>query len=82
MTRRVPGRTLRYFGAICEDDFIVFENTRYGNAIYVMYEAWPELSKRSRIDLLKGPRDDFERIEHNRGWEDRVAFLLREHRGE
>ena len=71
---------LRYVGAICEDDFIVFENIRYGNAIYVMYENWEELSKRSRLDLLKGSRDDFDRIEHFPGWEERVAFLLREHR--
>ena len=71
---------IRYFGAICEDDLIVFENLRYGNAIYIMYEDWEELSKRSRTDLLKGRRDDFERIEHYPGWEDRLAFLVRDYR--
>jgi hypothetical protein len=29
---------MRYFGAKFGEDFVVFENVRYGNAIYVMYE--------------------------------------------
>lgn len=70
----------RYFGAVFEDDFIVFENLGYGNAIYVMHEGWQKLSQRSRIDLLKGPRDQFERIVHNDGWATRLGFLLGEHR--
>jgi len=70
---------LRYFGARFDDDFIVFENLNYGNAIYVMYERWEQLSRRSRIDLLKGPRDGFERIPHNDNWERRLKDVLREH---
>ncbi len=60
---------LRYFGAQCGDDFVIFENIQYGNAIYVMYESWKELSQKSRIDLLNGPREGFERIIHIHGWE-------------
>lgn len=71
---------LRYFGARFEDDFVVFENLTYGNALYVMHENWKTLSKRSRIELLKGPRDEFERIEHREGWDDKLAALLRNHR--
>jgi hypothetical protein len=71
---------LRYFGAQFEDNFVVFENITYGNAMYVMYEDWEALSKRSRIDLLKGPRDGFDRVVHTDGWGDRVALLLRKHR--
>jgi hypothetical protein len=67
---------VRYFGAKYADDFVVFENLQYGNAMYVMFENWQELSKKSRIDLLKGPHDGFERIEHREGWEDRLGAML------
>ena len=70
----------RYFGAKYADDFIVFENIRYGNALYVMFENWQELSQRNRIDLLKGNRDGFERIEHKEGWEDRLEAMLERYR--
>jgi hypothetical protein len=71
---------VRYFGAIYDDDFVVFENIRYGNAMYVMFENWKELSQRSRIDLLKGNREGFERIEHRDQWEDRLKAMLEYHR--
>jgi hypothetical protein len=64
---------LRYFGAKFGDDFVVFENARYGNAIYLMYESWQELSKRSRVDLLTGDRESFDRIEHRDGWQQTLA---------
>jgi hypothetical protein len=70
---------LRYFGAQFEDDFVAFENLHYGNALYVMYERWEQLSKRSRVDLLKGPRDGFERILHNDNWASRLEQLLQRH---
>lgn len=72
----------RYFGAKYDDDFVVFENIRYGNAMYVMFENWQTLSQRSRIDLLKGPRDGFERIEHREDWEDKLEAMLAHHRKE
>lgn len=68
---------LRYFGAQFADNIVAFENLTYGNAIYVMFEGWEVLSKRSRIDLLKGPRDGFERVEHRRGWRARLAAVLK-----
>lgn len=40
----------RYFGALLEDDLVVFENIEYGNAVYILFGDWEELSKRSRID--------------------------------
>jgi len=73
---------LRYFGAKFGDDFVAFENAHYGNALYVMYETWQELSKKSRIDLLAGPRDSFDRIEHREGWEDRLRALVEGQRAE
>lgn len=73
---------LRYFGAQFEDDFVAFENLNYGNALYVMYERWEKLSRRSRVDLLKGPRDGFERIVHTDNWASNLEHLLRQHRDE
>jgi hypothetical protein len=71
---------LRYFGAKFADDLVVFENLSYGNALYVMYQDWRELSQRSRIDLLKGPREGFDRIEHREGWRDRLGAIIERHR--
>ena len=70
---------LRYFGAKFGDDFVVFENVHYGNAIYVMYDSWEFLSKKSRIDLLNSPREGFDRIEHRDGWEDKLSFLVKQY---
>lgn len=71
---------LRYFGAKFGDDFVAFENIRYGNAIYVMYDSWLDLSKKSRIELLNGPRDSFDRIEHREGWEAKFTAMVQEYR--
>jgi hypothetical protein len=71
---------LRYFGAQFGENLVAFDNLSYGNALYLMYENWEALSRRSRIDLLKGPRDGFDRIEHRDGWEQRLETLLEEHR--
>jgi hypothetical protein len=70
---------LRYFGAQFDDDFVVFENLNYGNALYVMYENWPTLSRRSRVELLKSQRQGFERIPHTGAWENRLKTVLKEH---
>lgn len=71
---------VRYFGAKYANDFVVFENVRYGNALYVMFENWEALCQRSRIDLLKGDREGFERIEHREGWSDRLEAMLERYR--
>jgi hypothetical protein len=63
----------RYFGAKFADNLVVFENMEYGNAIYVMFEDWQELSKLSRLELLRDRRGaGFERIIHRKGWKDEV----------
>jgi len=71
---------LRYFGAKFGDDFVVFENARYGNAIYIMYENWEELSKRSRVDLLSGPEESFDRILHKPGWKEELTLRVQIYR--
>lgn len=67
--------TTAYFGAKFTDNLVVFENVRYGNAIYVMFENWEELSKRSRTELLRNPFE-YERIVHRKGWEKRLKHVL------
>jgi hypothetical protein len=66
-----------YFGAQFDDDLVVFENLKYGNALYVLYEDWNEVSRRSRLDLLRDHDANFDRIIHTEDWEDRFTTLLR-----
>ena len=66
-----------YFGAQFADDLVVFENLRYGNAIYVLYENWEDVSKRSRLDLLRDNDAQFDRIPHVADWQDRLLELIR-----
>ena len=66
-----------YVGAQFADDLVVFENVRYGNALYVLYDHWQEVSQRSRVSLLKGTDERFDRIAHTDGWETRFLELLK-----
>ena len=68
----------RYFGAKFDDDLVVFENTRYGNALYVMYGNWQELSQKSRVELLENHEGEFDRIVHRDGWTEELTDLLAE----
>jgi len=67
----------RYFGALLEDDLVVFENIEYGNAVYILYDNWEELSKLTRLDLMSGRfGDSFERVIHNSGWKGKVRTII------
>lgn len=67
----------KYFGAKLEHDIVVFENVEYGNAIYIMYKNWEELSKKSRLDLLSGRYGrDFDRIAHIGNWKSKVKRTI------
>lgn len=68
----------RYFGAQFAEDLVVFENTEYGNAIYVMYGSWQELSQKSRLELLSSKSTEFDRIRHTKTWKHRLRALLHE----
>jgi len=70
------GEFTRYFGFKFRDDLVALENLDYGNALYVMYEDWPTLSQRSRLDLLSDPDANFDRVVHQAGWAERLANLL------
>lgn len=67
-----------YFGARFASDLVAFENIDYGNAIYVMFEDWEQLSKRSRVELLSGTGVGFVRIPHINGWKTKLLKILQE----
>lgn len=67
----------RYIGAVLAQNIVVFENIRYGNALYVLYENWEDVSQRSRMDLLKGTSAEYERIPHVEGWIDQFRAAVR-----
>jgi hypothetical protein len=60
-----------YIGALYADNLVVFENMNYGNALYILYDDWEDVSKRSRLELLRGTTKNFDRFVHTDGWEDR-----------
>ena len=66
-----------YVGALFADDLVVFENIRYGNALYVLFADWAEVSKRSRIELLRARDVKFERFVHSPGWQERFEEFIR-----
>lgn len=72
------GRFDRYVAYVFRDDLVVLENLSYGNAAYVMYDSWRELSRRSRLELLADPSADYTRIVHSGAWinELREAVLM------
>lgn len=68
----------RYFGAFINENLVIFENVQYGNAIYVMFDNWEELSQRSRVELLSGRYgENFERIIHTGNWKNKVKETVR-----
>jgi len=68
----------RYFGGLIKDDLVVFENIEYGNAIYIMFENWRELSQKTRTELLSGRFGrNFERVMHGKGWKGKVKAVIK-----
>ena len=59
----------RYFGAKFKDNLVVFENIEYGNAIYILFDNWMEISKMSRIEILQRKEKDFIRLPNRKNWE-------------
>jgi hypothetical protein len=67
----------RYSGAKITDNLVVFENIRYGNAIYIMFDDWNTLSQRSRTEILTGNfGNNYDRVVHSDGWEARVRTII------
>ncbi len=68
---------LRYFGALFSENLVVFENVTYGNAIYVLFENWRELSKLSRIEIQNRPRDQYIRVKHIGNWQMKIRNIVK-----
>lgn len=70
-TEYIVGRGMNshYYGARFGDHIVVFENVDYGNALYILFDNWQEISRMSRIDILKRHERDFIRIIHKDGWD-------------
>ena len=66
----------RYFGAYFAENLVVFDNLQYGNAIYVLFENWEELSKLSRTEIQNRAERDFECIIHKNGWKDKLSQIV------
>lgn len=77
-TEHIIGRGMnsRYFGAKFGDNVIVFENMDYGNALYILFDNWKEISQMSRIDILRRHEKDYIRILHKKGWEKRLEHYI------
>lgn len=66
----------RYVGAQFADDLVVFENVEYGNAIYIMFGQWMELSKKPRNELLASGKEGYVRIPHVGKWKEKLRAVL------
>jgi hypothetical protein len=64
-----------YFGAVFNDELVVFENIASGNAIYIMFEEWQVLSRLSRTDLLRD-FNNYVRILHKGDWQGRLRSTV------
>lgn len=75
------GMNSRYFGAKFGENIVVFENIDYGNALYILFDNWQEISQMSRIDILKRHERDYIRIIHKYGWEKALKRHLNDIKG-
>ena len=72
------GMNSHYFGAKFGENIVVFENVDYGNALYILFDNWQEISQMSRIDILKRHERDFIRIIHKDGWQKTLKRHIKE----
>lgn len=75
------GMNSHYYGAKFGDNIVVFENVDYGNALYILFDNWQEISQMSRIDILKRHERDFIRIIHKNGWQKALKRHIDELKG-
>lgn len=66
----------KYFGVKFSENLIVFENLNYGNAIYVLFENWEELSKMSRTEIQTRPAHEYIRIKHTPNWKQSLERII------
>lgn len=66
----------RYIGAKFSENLVVFENSNYGNAVYILFEDWIELSQLSRLEIQVRPSDQFYRVRHSGNWQEKVRAVI------
>lgn len=66
-----------YVGAKYADDLVVFENVKYGNALYVLYQDWESQTKVPRSKLLELSGEKLDRIVHRDGWREVFSELMK-----
>lgn len=64
-----------YIGAELSDNVVVFDNIRFGNAIYILNENWRQLSKMTKGELRVLKKGAI-RILHIEGWKHKVMRAL------
>ncbi len=62
----------RHIDYMFGEDFVAFENPRVGNALYLTYGDWEDLSQLSRSQLLASRGGDLDRIIHTARWFERL----------
>jgi hypothetical protein len=70
----------KYFGAKFSDKLVVFENTSYGNALYILFENWRNLSRLSRTEIQTRPTDQYIRVKHAGDWQDKIRAIIQARR--
>ena len=78
---RGSGMNSHYFGAKFGRNIVVFENIDYGNAVYILSDNWEEISKMSRIDIMKRHEKDYIRIIHKKNWELQLIYHINSLKG-
>lgn len=68
----------RYLGAKFSDKLVVFENIKYGNAIYILFDNWEEISKLSRTEIMQLQKKEYIRIPHRKNWQKEVTAVVDE----
>ena len=61
-----------YIGGMLADDFVIFDNIDYGNAVYIIHGDWRSLTKLPRMELLAKFPNNVKRILHGLGWQEAV----------
>ena len=61
---------------LLQNDIVILENVRYGNAIYIFYEDWQVLSKLTKIELRNEDSRKFDRISHSPNWKNFVIAAI------
>ena len=65
-----------YIGAKLDGEIIVFDNVKFGNAVYILRGDWESLSKKTKRELWSMAESSY-RIQHIKGWKKSVRLRLK-----